>query len=226
MKQICFLGLCLLMLANFEALGQISIPRRKVVQNQVISQTDGKLNYIVENGNRKTFRMAADLRDTMAMPFRYETLFISIVFSPPIIRDDLEKYPSENDFAQEIKNLAVQGKSPVRIYPEGENIVYEFKGGLLIAAKRGTLSYVIKDGVLTSYDRPRRPFYNSLPWIYQKMRGLFPQTIPFQPSFWEQASKDGDENDFAQYYGKMLVQGWRVVFVSANSKETIYYLEK
>ncbi len=237
MKKFLWVLLCAIFICLTEVCyGQITIqPRPKPIKKTyVVSQTDGCLNYTINNGERKVFR-APDYSNVVDLttpkfcflhPQWYPSLPFEEADTTKVVFCLSESNP--NDFAKLILQFNKEKKSLMTITGYGPDIVYEYSGGILVGTRNGVLSYIIRNG-------KREVFKHLEPILYKKPDSSQIGDIHCQQqTLYERSDPDvvntilptPDENDFAVLYRQLLRTGWRIVAKTGNNYELVYYFQK
>jgi len=228
---LCAIFVCL----SENGYGQISIPPRPkpIKKTYVVSQTDGRLNYTIYNGERKVFRVSdyssvVDLT-TQKYCFWHPQWYPSL---PLEAADTTSTFclseSNPNDFAKLILQFNRERKSLTTMTGYGPDIVYEFSGGILVGTRNGVLSYIIRNS-------KREVFKHLEPILYKKSDSSRIWDIYCQQQTLNERSGSDvvnttlptpDEDDFAALYRQLLRTGWRIAAQTGNNHEMVYYFQK
>ncbi len=224
---------------------QITIVRPpKITQTYVVSQSEGKLNYTVNNGVRKNYRVV-----------EIDTVFVDVpplkvyLFNPAwqITATGSKAYEAKprqgnpNDFAQLIVKFNKERRKIRWMVGCGEEMLYQYEGDVLVATKKGMLSYIIRNGKREEYRHSPAVVYRQeiiecyvYPWSdwqdkephYVSLALLPEDKVTTSQNAQAEKAKALDDQDFAKLQKKLSASGWNLIRIDHNNSEVIYYYEK
>ncbi len=221
---------------------------RPIKKTYVVSQSHGKLNYTINNGVRRNYRMTEV--DTMVInlsPLKVYRFNEEWQGCRP--KGSIKYVPSKgnsNDFAELMIKFNKEHRKLRWIIGVGDEIIYEYEGNISVATKNGMLTYIIRDGKRIEFERHPVMIYHQTVeersvWLWN-LNGS--KTIP-EPGYGvllktkEKESKRVEapspsvrkkaklnNQDFARLQRQLLKSGWTLMALASNVSEIVYYYEK